>query len=155
MCGDNSKISGIVAHKRIVPNTPSFFLTDSATKEIIIGANCTDCNRGNVVVEPSIDETKVSEKKMWVENHKKRFAITPVTAAETIESVYSNLGCCVIQSTQGAPKNIHKKQINFSLKEFEPSMKKLELVQKLAYDGIKPDSLTVMFNVLKKITLKK
>ena len=71
MFGDNSKISGIVAHKRIVPNTPSFFLTDSATKEIIIGANCTDCNRGNVVVEPSIDETKVSEKKMWVENQKK------------------------------------------------------------------------------------
>ena len=99
MCGDNSKISGIVAHKSIVPNTPSFFLTDSATKEIIIGANCTDCNRGNVVVEPSIDETKVSEKKMWVENQKKRFKITPVTAAETIESVYSNLGCCVIQST--------------------------------------------------------
>jgi len=50
---------------------------------------------------------------------------------------------------------LHKKQINFSLKEFEPSMKKLELVQKLAYDGIKPDSLTVMFNTLKKITLKK
>ena len=50
---------------------------------------------------------------------------------------------------------LHKKQINFSLKEFEPSMKKLQLVQKLAYDGIKPDSLTVMFNVLKKITLKK
>ena len=99
MCGDNSKISGIVAHKRIVPNTPSFFLTDSATKEIIIGTNCTDCNRGKVVVEPSIDETKVSEKKMWVENQKKRFKITPVTAAETIESVYSNLGCCVIQST--------------------------------------------------------
>ena len=99
MCGDNSKISGIVAHKRIVPNTPSFFLTDSATKEIIIGANCTDCNRGNVVVEPSIDETKVSEKKMWVENQKKRFKITPVTAAETIESVCSNFGCCVIQST--------------------------------------------------------
>ena len=63
MCGDNSKISGIVAHKRIVPNTPSFFLTDSATKEIIIGVNCTDCNWGNVVVEPSFDETKVSEKK--------------------------------------------------------------------------------------------
>jgi len=32
-------------------------------------------------------------------------------------------------------------------------MKKLDLVQKLAYDGIKPDSLTVLFNVLKKITL--
>ena len=48
---------------------------------------------------------------------------------------------------------LHKKQINFSLKEFVPSMKKLELVQKLAYDGIKPDSLNVLLNVLKKITL--
>ena len=48
---------------------------------------------------------------------------------------------------------IHKDQINFSLKEFEPSMKKLELTQKLVYDGIKPGSLNVLFNVLKKITL--
>ena len=95
----NPKISAIVAHNRIVPNTPNLFLTDSATKEIIIGANCTDCTWGNVVVEPSVDKTKVSVKKMWVENQKNRFKITPVTAAETIESVYSNLGCCVIQST--------------------------------------------------------
>ena len=98
-CCHNSKIIGIVAHKRIVPNTPSFFLTDIATKEIIIGANCTDCNWGNVVVEPSFDNIKVSEKKTWVENQKNRFKITTVTAAETIESVYSNLGCYVIQST--------------------------------------------------------
>ena len=48
---------------------------------------------------------------------------------------------------------LHKKQINFSLKEFEPKMKKLELTQKLHYDGIKADSLNVLFNVLKKITL--
>ena len=48
---------------------------------------------------------------------------------------------------------LHKKQINFSLKEFEPKMKKLELTQKLHYDGIKATSLNVLFNVLKKITL--
>ena len=48
---------------------------------------------------------------------------------------------------------LHKKQINFSLKEFEPKMKKLELTQKLHYDGIKAGSFTVLFNVLKKITL--
>ena len=48
---------------------------------------------------------------------------------------------------------LHKKQINFSLKEFEPKMKKLELTQKLHYDGIKAASLNVLFNVLKKITL--
>ena len=48
---------------------------------------------------------------------------------------------------------LHKKQINLSLKEFEPKMKKLELTQKLHYDGIKAGSFTVLFNVMKKITL--
>jgi len=51
--------------------------------------------------------------------------------------------------------NIHKKQINFSLKEFEPSMEKLELTKKLHYDGINATTLNVLFNCMKKITLLK
>ena len=50
---------------------------------------------------------------------------------------------------------LHKKQINFSLKEFEPNMKKLELTKKLVYDGINAGSFTVLFNAMKKITLQK
>jgi len=48
---------------------------------------------------------------------------------------------------------LHKKQINFSLQEFEPKLEKLELTKKLVYDGINAGSFNVLFNCLKKITL--
>jgi DNA polymerase-1 len=47
---------------------------------------------------------------------------------------------------------LHKKQINFSLDEFEPKLEKLELVKKLVYDGIDAGKLSVLFNAMKKIT---
>ena len=49
--------------------------------------------------------------------------------------------------------NMHKKQINFSLKEFEPTMNKLEITKKLATDGIDPGSFNILMNIMKKITL--
>ena len=49
--------------------------------------------------------------------------------------------------------NLHKKQINFSLEEFEPKLEKLELLKKLVYDGIDAGSFNVLFNCMKKITL--
>ena len=49
--------------------------------------------------------------------------------------------------------NLHKKQINFSLEEFEPKLEKLELLKKLVYDGIGAGSFNVLFNCMKKITL--
>ena len=49
--------------------------------------------------------------------------------------------------------NMHKKQINFSLQEFDPAMQKLELLKKLATDGIDPGSFNILMNIMKKITL--
>ena len=49
--------------------------------------------------------------------------------------------------------NLHKRQINFSLEEFEPKLEKLELLKKLVYDGIDAGKLNVLFNCMKKITL--
>ena len=49
--------------------------------------------------------------------------------------------------------NMHKKQINFSLQEFEPKIEKMELTKKLHYDGINAASFNVLFNCMKKITL--
>jgi len=51
--------------------------------------------------------------------------------------------------------NLHKKQINFSLEEFEPEMNKLEITKKLVTDGINAGNFNVLFNAMKKITLKK
>jgi 5'-3' exonuclease len=51
--------------------------------------------------------------------------------------------------------NLHKKQINFSLKEFDPNLEKLELTKKLYSDGINASSFNVLMNVMKKITLQK
>jgi len=48
---------------------------------------------------------------------------------------------------------LHQKQINFSLKEFEPKLEKLQLTKKLHYDGINAGSFNVLFNTVKKITL--
>lgn len=59
----------------------------------------------------------------------------------------------IMQLYSPSISKIHKDQINFSLKEFEPKLQKLELLQKLAYDGINSGSFTVLFNCLKKITL--
>lgn len=49
--------------------------------------------------------------------------------------------------------NIHKKQINFCLEEFEPKLEKLKLTKKLHYDGINAGLFTILFNTMKKITL--
>ena len=49
--------------------------------------------------------------------------------------------------------NLHKKQINFSLEEFEPEMNKLEITKKLVIDGINAGNFNVLFNAMKKITL--
>jgi len=49
--------------------------------------------------------------------------------------------------------NLHKRQINFSLEEFDPKLEKLELLKKLVYDGIDAGKLNVLFNCMKKITL--
>ena len=49
--------------------------------------------------------------------------------------------------------NLHKRQINFSLEEFEPKLEKLELIKKLVYDGIDAGKFNVLFNCMKKITL--
>ncbi len=51
--------------------------------------------------------------------------------------------------------NLHKKQINFSLKEFSPNLEKLELTKKLYSDGINASSFNVLMKVMKKITLQK
>ena len=51
--------------------------------------------------------------------------------------------------------SLHKKQINFSLKEFSPNLEKLELTKKLYSDGINASSFNVLMNVMKKITLQK
>ena len=48
---------------------------------------------------------------------------------------------------------LHQKQINFSLKEFEPKLEKLELIKKLHCDGINAGAFSVLFNCAKKITL--
>jgi hypothetical protein len=48
---------------------------------------------------------------------------------------------------------MHKKQINFSLQEFEPKMEKLELIKKLHYDGITGSSFNILMNIMKRITL--
>jgi len=48
---------------------------------------------------------------------------------------------------------LHQRQINFSLKEFEPKLEKLELTKKLHYDGINAGGFNVLFNCVKKITL--
>ena len=51
--------------------------------------------------------------------------------------------------------NMHKKQINYSLQEFEPKLEKLELTKKLHYDGIVGSSFNILMNIMKKITLQK
>ena len=51
--------------------------------------------------------------------------------------------------------NLHKKQINFSLEEFDAEMNKLEITKKFVIDGINAGNFSVLFNAMKKITLKK
>ena len=81
-------------------------------------------------------------------NKKLKFHENILKSEELVNKNYK-----IMQLYSPSISKIHKDQINFSLKEFEPKMKKLELTQKLHYDGIKAGSFTVLFNVLKKITL--
>ncbi len=61
----------------------------------------------------------------------------------------------IMQLYSPSISKMHKQQINFSLKEFEAAMEKLELTKKLHCDGINGGSFNVLFNCMKKITLKK
>ncbi len=59
----------------------------------------------------------------------------------------------IMQLYSPSISHMHKKQINFSLKEFEPKLEKLELTKKLYSDGINAGSFNVLMNIMKKITL--
>jgi len=59
----------------------------------------------------------------------------------------------IMQLYSPSISNMHKKQINFSLQEFDPKMEKLELTKKLHYDGIVGSSFNILMNIMKKITL--
>ena len=48
--------------------------------------------------------------------------------------------------------NTHKKQVNFALSEFDKSYSKLEIVKKMAIDGIDTGKFTELFVTLKRIT---
>ena len=61
----------------------------------------------------------------------------------------------IMQLYSPSISKMHKQQINFSLKEFEAAMEKLELTKKLHCDGINGESFNVLFNCMKKITLLK
>ena len=61
----------------------------------------------------------------------------------------------IMQLYSPSISNMHKKQINYSLQEFEPKLEKLELTKKLHYDGIVGSSFNILMNIMKKITLQK
>ena len=48
--------------------------------------------------------------------------------------------------------SIHKKQINFALQEFDKSYNKMEILKKMASDGIDAGKFNVLFFSLKNIT---
>ena len=59
----------------------------------------------------------------------------------------------IMQLYSPSISNMHKKQINFSLEEFEAKLEKLELIKKLHSDGIVGSSFNVLMNIMKRITL--
>ena len=83
-------------------------------------------------------------------NKKLKFHENILKSEELVNKNYK-----IMQLYSPSISKIHKDQINFSLKEFEPKMEKLELMKKLHYDGINSASLNVLFNSMKKITLPK
>ncbi len=83
-------------------------------------------------------------------NKKLKFHENILKSEELVNKNYK-----IMQLYSPSISKIHKDQINFSLKEFEPKMEKLELTKKLHYDGINSASLNVLFNSMKKITLQK
>ena len=48
--------------------------------------------------------------------------------------------------------NTHKKQVNFALSEFDKSYNKIEIIKKMAIDGIDTGKFTELFVTLKRIT---
>ena len=94
-------------------------------------------------VEDIIDSCKAVKKKL-------KFHTNILENEELVNKNYK-----IMQLYSPSISKIHKDQINFSLKEFEPKMEKLELMKKLHYDGINSASLNVLFNSMKKITLPK
>ena len=48
--------------------------------------------------------------------------------------------------------NTHKKQVNFALSEFDKSYNKIEIIKKMATDGIDAGKFTELFVTLKRIT---
>ena len=83
-------------------------------------------------------------------NKKLKFHENILKSEELVNKNYK-----IMQLYSPSISKIHKDQINFSLKEFEPKMEKLELMKKLHYDGINSASLNVLFNSMKKITSPK
>ena len=59
----------------------------------------------------------------------------------------------IMQLYSPSISNMHKKQISFSLEEFEAKLEKLELIKKLHSDGIVGSSFNVLMNIMKRITL--